>query len=172
MKKISTFLFIVIFALIALKSCIVTVVSFDDLILMERTDENGESDRVILTPKREMILGKRYKDINEVGIYEIKGVEATHYLFDLYCIGKFPLGLRYYKNAEKVIDAELILKQKAGESFPKIGSSFQNKIVIFPDKVIIGKFTYKRLPITAEEKIKITTSIEELKSMVQTAEGK
>lgn len=163
MKKIGTYCIIVLFALIALKSCIVTSVSFDDIILLEHTDERGESNRVIITPKREMILGKRFQELSEIGIYEIKGNEATHYIFDLYCLGNFPLGLRYYKNAEKVIDAELILKHKEGESFPKIGSSFRNKIVIFSDKAIIGNIIYQRLPLNATEKIEIKSSIEALK---------
>ena len=153
--------------LIGLKSCITTVISFDDLILAEGTFENGEKDRILITPEREAIYTKTLGDINELGIYEIKGVEATHYLFGLYCIGTFPFGLRYYKNAENVYDAELIMKYKLGESFPKKGDSFRTKLIIFSDKVIMGKHTFKRLPIYEEEKQELYDSIKRIKSAIQ-----
>jgi hypothetical protein len=156
--------------LIGLKSCLITVISFDELILMEGTFESGEKDRILITPDREAIYTKSLGDINELGIYEIKGEEGTHYLFGLYCIGTFPFGLRYYKNAEKVFDAELIMKYKLGESFPKEGESFRTKIIIFPDKVIMGKHTFKRLPIYEEEKQELYDSIKRIKSAIKTTD--
>ena len=156
-----------IILLVVIKSCVITVISLDNLILMEGTFERGEKDRILLTPDREMIYTKSLGDINELGFYEIKGEEATHYLFDLYCIGTFPIGLRYYKNAESVFDVELILKYKLGDSFPEIGESFRTKIVIFPDKVIIGKHTYKRLPVYEEEKNELYDSIKRIKSAIK-----
>jgi hypothetical protein len=41
--------------------------------------ENSQEDRVILTPKLEMIYFKRYSDITEIGVYKIKGECATHF---------------------------------------------------------------------------------------------
>lgn len=167
LKIFLNWLIFVVIALFALKSCVVTVISFDDLVLMEGTFERGEKDRILLTPDREAIYTKTLGDINELGVYEIKGEEATHYFLDLYCIGTFPFGLRYYKNAEKAFDAELILKYKLGESFPKVGESFRTKIIIFPDKVIMGKHTYKRLPIYEEEKKELFESIKRIKSAIK-----
>ena len=166
MKKTGTFLLIGIFLIIGLKSCIVTVISIDDYILVEKSDEYGQQDRVILTPQNEMIYVKKYQDIVEIGIYKLKGQEATHYLFGLYCIGTFPFGLRYYNNADKVFDSELTLVKKQGDSFPIIGDSFNSKIVIFKNKAIIGKSTFKRIILNEKKKEDLILSIDQLKSAI------
>lgn len=142
-----------------------TVISFDNYILVERTDENGQQDRVILTPKNEMVYVKKYQELVEYGIYKIKGQEATHYISGIYCIGTFPLGLRFYKNADKVYDAQLILSKKNGDSFPSVGESFKSTIVIYPDKVKIGKYLYKKLSPTESEMAELEKMTNQLKSL-------
>jgi hypothetical protein len=62
---------------------------------------------------------------------------------------------------------KLILKYKLGESFPKVGESFRTKIIILPDKVIMGKHTFKRLPIYEEEKKELYESIKRIKSAIK-----
>jgi len=165
MKKIGTYILIGLFIIIGLKSCIMTVISFDNYILVERTDENGQQDRVILTPKNEMIYIKKYQELVEYGIYKVKGQEATHYISGIYCIGTFPFGLRSYKNAEKVYDAQLILSKKNGDSFPSVGESFNSTIIIYPDKVKIGKFFYNKLTPTESEMTEFENMIIQLKSL-------
>lgn len=165
MKKIGIYILIAFFLLIGLKSCIVKVISITDYILCERIDEHGQLDRVILTPKNEMIYIKKYKESVQVGIYKIQGQEATHYIFGFYCIGTFPFGLRYYNNSVNVFDSQLTLIKKYGDSFPKIGDSFNTTIVTYIDKVLIGKYKYKRLKVSKKEKIDIEKMIDELKSI-------
>jgi len=165
MKKVGTFLIITIFLIIGLKSCIMTAISIDDYILVERFDENGQNDRVMLTPKNEMIYVKRFQEIVEVGIYKVQGQEATHYIFGIYCIGTFPFGLRYFDNPEKVFDSQFTLTKKHGDSFPEVGNSFRAKIVIFKDKVKIGKYSYKRLDLNKEERENMEIMIDQLKSI-------
>ena len=166
MKKIFIYLIIGLVLILGLKSCVVTVVSIDDYLLGEMTEDNGQINKVILTPQREMIIVKRYNDIDEIGIYKIKGIEATHYLFGLYCIGSFPFGLKYYNNADKVIDSELTLTKKIGESFPKVGETFNTHIVIFEDRVIIGNNIFKKIIQSSKEKDDLIVSIGKLKSAI------
>jgi hypothetical protein len=165
MKKIGTYILIAIFLLIGLKSCIMTVISIKDYILIERTDEHGQQDRVILTPKYEMIYVKKYQESVQIGIYKVQGQEATHYISGIYCVGTFPFGLRYYNKPENVFDAQLTLTKKHGDSFPNIGDSFNATIVIYRDNVEIGKHKYKRLKINDKERIEIENMINQLKSL-------
>ena len=88
-KRVINFIIFGLVLLIVLKSCIITVISFDELILVEGTFERGEKDRILITPEREMFYTKTLGEIKEFGLYEIKGEEATHYLFGIYCIGNF-----------------------------------------------------------------------------------
>ncbi len=166
MKKIVTFLFIGIFIIIVLKSCILTGISIDDYIILENLDKEGQLDRVVLTPKDEMIYTKNFQNIFEVGIYEIKGQEATHYISGIYCIGTFPFGLRYYHNAEKVFDAELKLTKKQGESFPGIGDAYRAKIIIFKEEAKIGNHSYKRITINQDLREKTESMINQLKTNI------
>jgi len=169
MKKIETFIVYIILGailLFVLKGCISTTASFDNYILAEQTNENGHIDRVILTPQNEMLYLKRFKDIDEIGLYKLTGEEATHYIAGLYCFGSFPFGLRYYNNAENVVDSEMKLVYKVGDSFPEVGESFKVKIVIFNDHVIIGKDSYKRIKITEQDKEKIKLMVEKLKEKI------
>ena len=166
MKKIGIYILTGIFILIGLKSCIVSQLSIDDYILLERKDERGQKDRVILTPKEEMIYIKEYNNLREVGIYKIKGEKATHYMFGLYLVGNFPFGLRYYTNAEKVFNAKLLLKDKSGSSFPKIGNSYNSKIVIFKDKGIIGDKDFKRNKKPENKDATINNFVKSLKSKI------
>jgi hypothetical protein len=57
-KIVLSYLIFGIILLVGLKSCIITVISFDNLVLMEGTFERGEKDRILLTPEREMIYTK------------------------------------------------------------------------------------------------------------------
>ena len=167
MKKILIYLLIGIGLILGLKSCIVTTVSIDEYFMGENTEIDGQHNRVMLTPESEMIIVKRYNDIDEIGVYKIKGIEATHYLFGLYCIGSFPFGLKYYSNAEKVLDSNLKLTNKKGESFPNIGNSFTAKIVIFKDRAIIGNQIFKRIILSAKEKEEMVLQIAILKTVLQ-----
>lgn len=164
MKKIGTYLIIGLLLFIGLQSFFHNSISIDDYILLVKTNDNGQEDRVILTPKMEMIYFKRYQDITEVGIYKIKGEMASHYLFGLYCFGSFPLGLRYYQNAEYVFDSELVLTKKKGDSFRKPGDSFNSKIIVFKDKAVLGKISFKRIFLNKNEKDTLNQTIIQLKS--------
>jgi hypothetical protein len=165
MKKIGNFIMIAVFLIIGLKSCMISVISFHDLIIVERYEENGQYDLVIFTKGNEMIYIKQYEEIVEYGIYKIKGLEATHYISGIYCIGTFPFGLRFYKNAEKVYDAELVLSEKDGDSFPSVGESFKSTIIIYPDKVKIRKLVYEKLSPTESEIVEFENMIIDLKSL-------
>ncbi|NQU80699.1 MAG: hypothetical protein HQ543_04190 [Bacteroidetes bacterium] len=167
MKKYLAYIIIGFFVIMGFKSCIKTLIKIDDYILLEKSFESGQNDRVILTPQFEMIHVKKLQDITEIGIYSIKGYEATHYLFDLYNIGRFPLGLKYYNKAESVFEVEFKLKNKLGDSFPKVGKSFNSKIIIFDNNVIIDKLTYKRISLEESEKTELKNSIKLLKSSIK-----
>jgi hypothetical protein len=165
MKKVMTILFIALFLFIGLKSFVHYSIKIDDYIVLDKS-EDGQQDRVILTPKLEMIYLKRYKEITEIGVYKIKGERATHYLFGLYCIGSFPFGLRYYHKADNVFDSEIVLNKKQGDSFPKVGDQFKAKIVIFKERAKIGKDEFKRVMLSDSEKENIANTIEVLKSNI------
>lgn len=165
MKKTGGYILLVLFLIIELKSCVKTVISFDDYILCERTDENGQQDRVIFTPKNEIVYVKKFQELVEYGIYKVKGSKATHYISGLYCVGFFPFGLRFYNNAENVFDAHLILTKKYGDSFPSVGKSFNSNIIVFPDKVRMGGVNYHRLEIKEIDKKEIESIITLLKSI-------
>ncbi len=160
MKKYLSYIIIALFVIVGLKSCTLTVIKIDDYILLEKSFESGQNDRVIITPEYEMIHVKKFQDISEIGIYSIKGHEAAHYISGLYNVGKFPFGLRYYNNAEHVLVVEFKIKHKIGNSFPEIGKSFNSKIIIFENEAIINKLTYKRISLKDSEK-------EELKNLIQ-----
>ena len=166
MKKILIYSIFGLGLIMGLKSCIVTTVSIDDYFMGENTEINGQHNRVMLTPDKEMIIVKRYNDIDEIGFFKIKGFEATQYLFGLYCVGSFPFDLRYYHNAEKVLDSDLTLTKKKGESFPKIGKSFNAKIIIFKDRAIIGEQIFKRIILSSKEKEEMIMQIEVLKTVL------
>jgi len=143
---------LIISIIIGIESCTINPILIKEDVLFERFDTQGERDRVILTTDNEMFLTKQYNEIEELGYYKLEGSAAKHYFGGLYCIGKFPFGLRYYNNAENVIDGELKLVFKNGNSFPEVGDEFYTKIVIFKDRAIIGKHTYTRLKLNDDEK--------------------
>jgi hypothetical protein len=166
-KIIISIIFLGIFILIGLSSLYVIPISIDDYVLVKSTDKNGQKNNIILTPENEMIYIKDYKEIVEVGIYKLKGQKARHFLFGLYCNGLFPLGLRYYNNAEMVFNSTLKLIKKDGASFPEIGETFNSKFIIFSDKAIIGNETYKRIILTETVKEELIQQITKIKSSIK-----
>jgi len=150
-ESVGIIISVALILLVGIKSCTINPISFKEYVFLESFDEQGERSRVLLTTENEMLLTKKYGNIEEMGYYKIKGEEAIHYIFGIYCVGSFPLGLRYYNDAENVLDTELILLLKNGDSFPDIGESFNAKIVVYKDKAKIGKHTYKRIFLNKEE---------------------
>lgn len=158
-SKGSIFIAIGLFLFLGFKSCIVTTISLDDYILLENTDKGGQRNRIIITPKEQMVIVKRFEDVSEMAVYDIEGEEATNYFGGLYCVGTFPLGLRYYSNAEKVLQSELSVIKKEGDSFPDSGSNFKAKMVIFKEKAKVGNHEYKRLKLSDNEKMELEEMI-------------
>lgn len=151
-SKGSIFIAIGLFLFLGFKSCIVTTISLDDYILLENTDKGGQRNRIIITPKEQMVIVKRFEDVSEMAVYDIEGEEATNYFGGLYCVGTFPLGLRYYNNAEIVLLSDLRVIRKEGDSFPDVGSKFKANMVILKDKAKVGDNEYKRLNLSDNEK--------------------
>lgn len=166
MKKIFTYLIIALIAYIVFKSLIISVISIDDYILLEKIDNMGQLDRVLFTPQEEMIYLKKYQDITETGIYSLTGQKATHYFLGFYCFGASPLGLRYYNSPEYVYDSTMKLEKKHGNSFPNIGESYKARIIIYKDKAQINNNIYKRLPISNSERKEIIALVNNLKSIL------
>lgn len=108
------------------------------------TDEEGETDIILFSPKFNMIVLKEYKDIAEFGKYEMCILKAGHYFGSLYCVGKFPFGLRICKNAELVAEVNTKLVYCEGDSFPKIGSMHEIKVIVYADCVVVNGDKYER----------------------------
>lgn len=153
MDKILSYIFISLAIYIGIKGLFLNPIDIDNYVVFEMVKETGRKNKGVITPGREMYYVKEINDtLFDVGIYKIKGKSATKYFPGIYCIGRFPLGLRYFKNPESVFDAELILLKKDGDSLPELNDSFKQKIVFYEDKVIIGKYVYDRIPLTKHTK--------------------
>jgi hypothetical protein len=172
-KNVIAFLVVCLFFL-TIKSCIITTANFKDYFLLELVD-SVEQNRTIITPDNEMIIVKRYQANEEIAIYKIRGEEATHYFGGLYNISNLysgnsgydfqnPLfGIRYYSGAQKVYITTLEVTKKIGESFPDIGKKFNARIIIYKDKLKIGNYEYKILPLKEVEKADFKKMIEAIK---------
>jgi hypothetical protein len=170
MKKIGTYLIIalVIFIGVKVKGCVVNTISIDNYLLVERTD-GPQISRVLITPKNEMLIAKKYQDVREVGLYKIKGVYATKYFPGVYNFnskGIFPLGLRVYPHALQAFDSDIELVKKEGNSFPNEGSKYSVKIIVYNDHIIKGKDKWERVTVSDEDKNQMSYMIQHFKSNI------
>lgn len=169
MKKVPIYLIIGLIVLLSLKGCIITTISFDDYIVGTRSEEDGQFTRAIFTPKNELLIAKKFEDITEMGFYKVRGIYAIKYPFGFYHVkskGTFPFGIRYYSKADKVLDSELILKYKSGESFPDIGQTYKANIVIYKDHFIINNDRWEILPLNNSEKTEAEFTIRKLRESI------
>lgn len=162
MKKIGINIIIGLFLFIGLKSCIVIPISIDNYVLLENSDEMSILDRILLTPNEEIIYFKKNHEFDEFIIYKLHGKEATHCIFDFYCIGSFPFGLKFYNNAEKVLDSELKLIKNKGRNLSSAEKEFKTKIVIYKDKTIIGETLFNRIEFSEEKEEEINIILNSL----------
>ncbi|NMC61395.1 MAG: hypothetical protein GYA51_18740 [Candidatus Methanofastidiosa archaeon] len=169
MKKIFIYIIIGIVFLLSLKGCIIQTISFEDYILGSRTEENGQYTRAIFSKKNELLVAKKYEDNSEVGLYKVKGIYAIKYPFGFYHFkskGMLPLGMKHYKGAIEVLDADLVLSYKSGETFPDVGQSFKADIVIYRDHFYINNDRWEMIQMTDEEKIEADYAIQKLKESI------
>jgi len=152
MKRKISYIIAFIVVIATLRSCVHTTINIRELQVFERILESGQIDRIALTPKNEMVYFKFYGEALEYGYYRIIGENGQKYISGLYNMGKFPFGLRYYLKPLYVLNAELHLLNKQGESFPKLGSRQRTKIIIYEDYAKFGKHNFNRLEINEEEK--------------------
>lgn len=146
MDKIIMYIVIALAIYLGVKGLFSEPIKIEDYILFVGFEGDEQIDKLVITPDREMYHVKMINDSTfEYGKYKVRGEFATKYFPGLYCFGKFPLGLKYYKNPEKVLDAKLTLVEKDGSSFKKINEKFSQKIVIFDDKVLIDKHIFVRI---------------------------
>lgn len=137
-RKFGTLIFITIFLLIGLKSCYKQTISIDDYILLKQDDKKEINDGVILTPNNELIIFKGSNIFEEHVIYNLQGVEATHYISALFSIGDIPFGFRVYPGAEKVYICSAKIIQKRGERYPDVGESINILMIKYKDKMRIS----------------------------------
>jgi hypothetical protein len=168
MKKILNYISIGLILLLGLKSCIVTTISIEDYVLGSRVDEGNQFSRALITPKNELLIAKQFEDISEIGLYKIKGILATKYFLGFYHLkskGIFPFGLRYYPQAKNVLDSELTLVYKEGNSFPEIGQTFKAKIIVYKDHFVINKDDWEIIPMDSNNKLEAEALMEKLREM-------
>ncbi|MGW8122231.1 hypothetical protein ACV07N_06180 [Roseivirga echinicomitans] len=114
-KKIGGIIFISLFLFIGLKGCVKSVVNFDDYAVYERVDDIGQINRAFIIPgKDEIIYSKNNDGTFELGLFKIRGENATHYFGPVYNVGTFPFGLRIYNSANQVWIAQMELMDKIG----------------------------------------------------------
>lgn len=77
-----------------------------------------------------------------------------------------PLGMKHYKGAIEVLDADLVLSYKSGETFPDVGQSFKADIVIYRDHFYINNDRWEMIQMTDEEKIEADYAIQKLKESI------
>ena len=152
MKRIISYILAFIVVIATLRSCVHTTININELQVFERALESGQKDRIAITPKNELLYFKFYKETFEYGYYKIIGENGQKYVGGFYNVGKFPFGLRYYLNPSYVLNAELHLITKQGESFPNIGSKERTKIIIYDDYAKFGSHHFNRLEMNDEEK--------------------
>ena len=131
---------------------------FDDFVYLTKTVD-GQQENVIILPNNQLLITKTYNDYVEAALYDVKGQVANHYFFGLYRLGSFPFGLRYFKNPKAVYKVEIKIIKKEGNSFPKIGSKFQTKIVLYNDKGIVGKDEFRIVKLTDRGKKEVADNV-------------
>lgn len=169
MKKLPIYFIIGLIVLLGLKGWIVSTIHFDDYILGTHSEADGQSSRAIFTPKNELLIAKRFEDITEMGFYKVKGIEAIKYPFGFFnfkSIGMFPFGIRHYNKVDMVLDSELTLTYKSGESFFDIGRTYKAKIVIYKDHFVINKDRWEILPLNNNEKAEAEVAIQKVRESI------
>jgi hypothetical protein len=167
MKKYGWILGVVLIVFIGIKEFVVYSASINDYVLLSDKEPSGMDTKIVLTPDNEVVVIKSNDNVAEGAVYKIKGRLAKHYAFGLYCIGTFPLGLRYYPNAEKVMESSLELVQKDGDSFPELGSEFSVVIVLYKDKASFDGKILNKIELDAQKRNDIHNLVHLIKSSME-----
>ena len=164
-NSVLVILFGALFIFIAFKSNVTTTISIKENIFLESIEKSPHDQNVsmVFTTDEQLIIIKSSGDDMEAALYDIKGEEATHYFFDLYCFGAFPFGLRYYNHVEQVLDARIVLVNKDGYSFPSVGESFNVKMILYKDKALIAEEEYRRMPMDSYDSASYREVLNKLK---------
>jgi len=154
-KKIGIGLIIALGLFLALKGTIITVIHFDNKVVCQQINPNGESNTIYIVPPNTVILKKQFNDQYEYGVFKARGVNATHYFGPIYSKGESFLGWRIYSGATDVWKVEMELADKKGNlaesTFGEIGETFRDMIIFRDKSVEIGKYTYDQINLSKED---------------------
>lgn len=159
-QSIIPFIALIIFGFFGFKSCIGHLISIKDYIVLESEEIQGL--RVVITPDNTILYINSHNGEESIEIYQLRGEEATHYFFGLYSIKTYPLPLRYYHQAEKVLLPESKLIKKIGFSSNEMMPNPNARIIIYKERVVIGDQSYKRISLSENDKVDLKIMIDSL----------
>ncbi|NKI28493.1 hypothetical protein HCG49_18240 [Arenibacter sp. 6A1] len=155
LNKIGTGIIIAFWLFIGLKGCVQTVYSSKDIAVYENIIENGESTKVYIVPKNQMVIKKQYQNQYEYAVFYVRGSDATHYFGPFYNKGENLLHIRAYTDANKVWKLEMEITDKKGNlsqsTFDDIGVTFRNTLIMRENSIEFGDYEYNKLEPTEED---------------------
>lgn len=95
-NKILTVLIIVIILFFGLKGCSGTIYRTSEIKVFQNTTKEGEVREIYLLPKNRLIISRKFKEFFDIGLFEIKGSNMTHYVGSLYNTGESLFSLKIY----------------------------------------------------------------------------
>ena len=97
-----TVIFIIIILFFGLKGCVKSVYVNNDMKVFQNTTESGEIREIYLLPKNKLIISREFGEFFDVGFFDIKGSNMTHYFGSLYNSGE---GLFTFKIYPDILEA-------------------------------------------------------------------
>ena len=106
-NKSITVIFIVIFLFFGLKGCVKSVYINNERKVFQNTTANGEIREIYLLPKNRLIISREFGEFFDVGLFEIKGSNMTHYFGSLYNSGESLFSLKIYPDILEAYKIEI-----------------------------------------------------------------
>ncbi|MBL1213718.1 MAG: hypothetical protein HND52_10215 [Ignavibacteriae bacterium] len=155
LRKIGVVLLFIFIGFFGFKSCISTVLSFDEKNVYEKINTTGQIDRIFIVSTNDIIFSKNLEGTYELAHFHIRGEYATNYFGQLYNVGTFPFGLRIYPNAKDVYLSEMELTNKYGNvtqsTFDEIETKYNSVIIIYNDAIKINDELYNQIEFSEED---------------------
>jgi len=154
-KNIGLGIAFLLIGLFSIKSCVFTVLNFDNNGVYEKINASGQIDRIFIISSNDVVFSKNLEDTFELAHFHIRGEEATNYFGPIYNIGTLPFGLRIIEDAKNVFIAELELIDKMGNvsktTFDDIGTKYESIIILNKESLKINDEFYKQIEFQKDE---------------------
>lgn len=129
--------------------------SFENPSVYERTDQNGQIDRVFLVPSSKVIYAKYYDGKYDIAGYLTKSTNARHYIGPIYNTGESLLSLNWLSGAKAVWKVQFTLQDQKGtvenSTFDEIGSGFNCILIEYENSIELCGIKYPKIDVPVEK---------------------